>query len=182
MRVIAGTLAGRRLKSVDIPGLRPTTDRVRESIFNILENRIDFEGMKVLDLFAGTGALGIEAISRGALRCDFVEINRRAVTVIAENLRDLGIDDRGSVVQRDALKFISGSDTVYDLVFADPPYASTVFDRLVQDLFTLGRIRREGLLVLEHGGFMKGSDRGSAVVVTRRTFGDTGVTIYGHRE
>ena len=178
MRVIGGELKGRRLKSIDTPGLRPTTDRVRESIFNILENMIEFDRMKVLDLFAGTGALGIEALSRGAARCDFVDMNRRSVAVIAENLRDLGLDERGSAMQRDALRFIAGTETTYDLVFADPPYTSTVFDRLVRDLFTLGRVRENGLLILEHGGFMRGFDKGSAEVVTQRTFGDTGVTIY----
>jgi len=178
MRVIAGTLRGRQLRSIDSPGLRPTTDRVRESIFNILTSRISFGGLMVLDLFAGTGALGIEALSRGAAHCDFVEMNGRAANTIQRNLTELGLRQQGKVLQRDALRHIIGAEQQYDLVFADPPYAATIFDRLVHDLFTLGRIRSGGLLVLEHSGFMQGRSTDVAVLETTRHFGDTGVSIY----
>jgi len=181
MRIIGGTFGGRRLKSIEAPGLRPTTDRVRESVFNILESRIEIERAHVLDLFAGTGALGIEALSRGAAHCHFVESNRRAVAVIHENLQDLGLADRALVLHRDALRHIHATDAVYDLMFADPPYAATVFDRLVHDIFSQGRLSSGGLLVLEHSGFMKGRATDLFEVVTERSFGDTGVTIFRAR-
>lgn len=182
MRVIAGTLRGRQLRSIDSPGLRPTTDRVRESIFNILNSRITFNELIVLDLFAGTGALGIEALSRGAAHCDFVEMNGRAASTIQRNLNELGLRDRGTVLQRDALRHIVGTKQQYDLVFADPPYAATIFDRLVHDLFTLGRIRSGGFLVLEHSGFMQGRSTDVALLETTRHFGDTGVSVYQGKE
>lgn len=178
MRVIGGILGGRRLKSIESPGLRPTTDRVRESMFNILESRIELEGAVVLDLFAGTGALGIEALSRGASHCDFVETNRRAATVIHENLESLGLADRALVLNRDALRHIHSTESVYDIIFADPPYAAPVFDRLVHEIFSHNLILPGGLFVLEHSGFMQGRGSDIAEVVTERTFGDTGVTIY----
>ena len=182
MRVIAGTLRGRQLRSIDSPGLRPTTDRVRESIFNILNSRITCGGLMVLDLFAGTGALGIEALSRGAEHCDFVEMNGRAASIIQQNLNELGLRDRGTVLQRDALRHVVGTEQSYDLVFADPPYAATIFDRLVHDLFALGRVRGGGLLVLEHSGFMQGRSTDVALLETTRHFGDTGVSIYRKKD
>jgi 16S rRNA (guanine966-N2)-methyltransferase len=178
MRIIAGNLGGRRLKSIDAPGLRPTTDRVRESIFNILAARIDFEGIAVLDLFAGTGALGIEALSRGAARCEFVEQNRRTASLIGENLDALGLAAQSRVVVRDALACLRSADVQFDLVFADPPYAATIFDQLVHDLFSLGRITDQGLLVLEHSSFMRGRSTDVAELVAEKSFGDTGVSIY----
>jgi 16S rRNA (guanine966-N2)-methyltransferase len=179
MRIIAGELRGRVLKSAQTSMLRPTTDRVRESVFNILAARIDFDGLAVLDLFAGTGALGIEALSRGAARCDFVESDRKAAAVIKENLSTLGLVGRSRVVQRDALKFLAESDATYDLIFADPPYAATIFDRLTRDVVTLGRLAPEGLFVLEHSSAMRALAAHGGEVVAARTFGETGILILG---
>jgi 16S rRNA (guanine966-N2)-methyltransferase len=125
MRVIAGSAKGRRLLAPDVPGLRPTSDRVREAMFDILEARGLVEDAIVLDLFAGSGALGIEALSRGATAVTFVEQERRAVAVIEHNLELTGY--RGSpgvrVVRADAVGWTTahGRGTV-DLVLADPPY------------------------------------------------------------
>lgn len=182
MRVIAGSLRGRTLKSTQTAMLRPTTDRVRESIFNILAARFEFEGAAALDLFAGTGALGIEALSRGAATCEFIESDRRASAVIADNLRTLGLESRGRVGTRDAMKFIAGPGDRYDLIFADPPYAAAIFERLVRDLFANGRLSPEGLLVLEHAGTMTPPAAAGAELILSRGFGDTGISIYGVRE
>jgi len=178
MRIIAGSLRGRTLKSTQTAMLRPTTDRVRESIFNILAARFEFEGAQALDLFAGTGALGIEALSRGAAACDFVESDRRASAVITDNLRTLGVASRGRVTTRDALKFLEETDRPYDLIFADPPYAATIFERLVRDIASKGRLSREGLFVLEHAGAMAAPSGAGLELVTTRGFGDTGISIY----
>jgi 16S rRNA (guanine966-N2)-methyltransferase len=178
MRIIAGTHGGRRLKSIDAPELRPTTDRVRESIFNMLASRIEFEGARVLDLFAGTGALGIEALSRGAVSCTFVEKNRKTAAVIRENLATLDLLDNNQIVIGDVLAFLRDNTGQFDLVFADPPYAAAIFDRLVHDLFSLQRIADDGLFVLEHGSFMKGARSQLAEIIVEKSFGDTGVTVY----
>jgi 16S rRNA (guanine966-N2)-methyltransferase len=178
LRIIAGELGGRRIRSVERPGLRPTTDRVRESVFSMLGARIDFDGIDVLDLFAGTGALGIEALSRGARRCTFVEKDRRTAMLIEENLRELGLADRSAVSVRDALAFVGECDATFDLILADPPYAATTFDRLVHDVFSRGLLRAGGLLLLEHSSAMQPRPAAGAQIVLTRAFGDTGVTLY----
>jgi 16S rRNA (guanine966-N2)-methyltransferase len=179
MRIIAGDLRGRVLKSTQTSMLRPTTDRVRESVFNILAARIEFDGLTVLDLFAGTGALGIEALSRGASHCDFVETDRKAVAVIKENIATLGLGDRSRVVQRDAVKYLSGCDTAYDLIFADPPYAATIFDRLLREVLTGAALVPGGLFVLEHSSAMRGLTVTGGHIVAERVFGETAVMVVG---
>ena len=161
--------------------LRPTTDRVRESIFNILAARFEFEGAAVLDLFAGTGALGIEALSRGGATCEFVESDRRAASVIADNLRALGLESCGKVVARDAMKFIAAPGGGYDLIFADPPYAAPLFEPLVRGVFAGEMLAPEGLFVLEHAGGMTPPTAPGAELLLARGFGDTGIAIYGVR-
>lgn len=182
MRVIAGELGGRKLRSIDRPGLRPTTDRVRESIFNMLVARIDFEGIELLDLFAGTGALGIEAISRGAARAHFVEQDRRSVAVIQENLDTLGIAESCSVAATDAIRFLEKTDRSFDLIMADPPYAAPLFERLLELIFARAILAPGGLFVLEHASAMRTPAPAEARIVVEKTSGETGVTVYGWGE
>ena len=121
-RIVAGAAGGRRL-AVPARGTRPTTDRVREALFNVLTARIDFDGLRVLDLYAGSGALGLEALSRGAGSVLLVDNDRRAVAVIAANVDAVGLD--GAIVRRSAVTaMLTGPppDGPADLVFADPPY------------------------------------------------------------
>ena len=119
-RIIAGVAGGRRL-SVPPRGARPTTDRVREAVFNVLAARTDFDGLAVLDLYAGSGALGLEALSRGAASVLFVESDRRAADVIARNIETVGL--AGATVRRGAVTAVlAGGGGPVDLVFADPPY------------------------------------------------------------
>ena len=130
MRVITGTARGKRLK--ELPGLdtRPTTDRVKEGLFNIIQ--FDIEGRRVLDLFAGTGQLGIEALSRGAAFCDFVDRNPAAVKIVRENLQATGLADRGTVHNRDFAAFLPGIRRRYDLIFLDPPYALPALEQALE--------------------------------------------------
>ncbi len=120
MRVVAGELGGRKLVSPDGTSTRPTTDRVREAMFNALGSAGLVDGALVADLFAGTGAIGIEALSRGAARCTFVERDRAALRALQENLDALGLGDRSRVLRADATQVASTLDV--DIVFADPPY------------------------------------------------------------
>jgi 16S rRNA (guanine966-N2)-methyltransferase len=120
VRVVAGEYGGRRLEAPPGRGTRPTADRVREALFSILG---DISGARVLDLFAGSGALGIEALSRGAASADFLERDARAARTIRRNLDALGAE--GRVHRRDVFAWLGGvHDVSYDLVFADPPYSS----------------------------------------------------------
>ena len=123
-RIVAGAAGGRRL-AVPPRGTRPTTDRVREAIFNVLASRLDFDGMRVLDLYAGSGALGLEALSRGAASVMFVDSDRRAAEVIARNIEAVGLP--GATVRRGSVETVlaagtSPADSPFDLVLADPPY------------------------------------------------------------
>jgi len=124
MRVVSGGLRGRRIATPEGHAVRPTTDKAREAIFNALGSIDAIRDARVVDLFAGSGALGIEAISRGAADCVFVERDRRASAVIAANLEDLGIAERCRVITGDALAHAGSIEA--DLVLADPPYD---FDR-----------------------------------------------------
>lgn len=148
MRVITGTARGRKLKP--LPGLdtRPTADQVKESLFNILQ--FDIEGRRALDLFAGTGQLGIEALSRGAAWCDFVDVNPAAVKLVRENLTSTGLADRASVTQRDFLAFLQGArGKKYDLVFLDPPYAQTTLERALEAIAAIDIVSQCGIIVCE---------------------------------
>ena len=119
-RIVAGAAGGRRL-AVPPRGTRPTTDRVREALFNVLAARLDFDGLRVLDLYAGSGALGLEALSRGAASVTFVEKDRRAAEVINGNIGTVGLP--GATVRRGVVATVlAGAATPMDLVFADPPY------------------------------------------------------------
>ena len=121
MRVITGTARGRRLKELQGMETRPTTDKVKESLFSIIQ--FDIEGRRVLDLFAGTGQLGIEALSRGAAEAVFVDRRPDAVRLVQENLALCGFTDRARVKSGDALTYLKSGEK-FDLIFLDPPYAA----------------------------------------------------------
>lgn len=147
MRVITGTARGRKLK--DLPGrdTRPTTDKVKESIFNIVQ--FDVEGRRVLDLFAGTGQLGIEALSRGAERCVFVDASRAAAAVVKENVAAIGFEAQSRVVQSDALSFLSSCREKFALAFLDPPYASNLLDEALTRIAEIDIMLENGIIVCE---------------------------------
>lgn len=133
MRVVAGSLRGRPIVAPEGMATRPTTDRVREATFNSLDSWGAIDGAVVADLFAGSGALGIEALSRGARSCTFVERDRDALRAIRANVDKLGLSDRTSVVAGDAMSVVVTLRGV-DLVLVDPPYGFTAWDRLLAAL------------------------------------------------
>ena len=147
MRVIAGTLKGRRLTAPTWEGLRPTSDKLRETLFNLLAPRMP--GARLVDGYAGTGAVGIEAISRGASDVTFVEHDRRARELIARNIADCGIAEGYAIIGSTVLHAIETlrDGPAFDIVFLDPPYASDIHDVLQ----TVGAIVKEdGLVIVEH--------------------------------
>lgn len=147
MRIISGTARGRRLK--ELPGLdtRPTTDKVKESIFNIIQ--FDIEGRRVLDLFGGTGQMGIEALSRGALHADFVDRSPAAAAVIRQNLTAAGFGEQAQVFQRDWRAFLSGCREKYGLIFLDPPYQSTLLEDALETIAAIDILAGRGIIVCE---------------------------------
>jgi 16S rRNA (guanine966-N2)-methyltransferase len=167
IRIIAGEFKGRRLKTPASDKIRPTADRVREAWFSILQRSL--RGARVLDMYAGSGALGFEALSRGAATADFVEVHRAALAALRANIKTLHVTDRTAVHRADALKF-AGQLTPgqYDVAFADPPYASEQAALLVA-IFRMTPFAR--VFSIEHPADqpIPGDD-------TRR-YGDTGVTF-----
>lgn len=144
MRVITGTARGRRLLEPKGMDIRPTTDMVKEAVFNILQN--DIEGRRVLDLFAGTGQLGIEALSRGAREVVFADTSDAAVKLVRENLARCGLAAR--VERADARAFI-GPEGKFDLVFLDPPYDSALIDEILQKIVQVDILADGGIIVCE---------------------------------
>lgn len=144
MRVITGTARGRKLKTPETYDIRPTTDNVKESVFNIIQ--FDIEGRRVLDLFAGTGQLGIECLSRGAREVVFVDQNRDAVRIIRENLKTCGMS--APVFQTDALSFLRGAGK-FDLIFLDPPYDSGLYEPVLESINLVDILSYGGIIVCE---------------------------------
>ena len=152
MRVIGGESRGRRLKAPRGLATRPTLARIRESIFSRLAARMDISGLKVLDLFAGTGSLGIEALSRGAATVTFVDSARAATLVIEHNLEQLGLKDRGRILESDvyrALSRLSDEGEKFDLVFLDPPYARGFGDKVMAVLVGKGLLKNDSWVATE---------------------------------
>lgn len=147
MRVITGTARGRKLK--ELPGLatRPTTDKVKESIFNIVQ--FDIEGRRVLDLFGGTGQLGVEALSRGAEHVTFVDLSKSAAGVIRDNVDSCGFSGRARVVQGDALAYLSACREKFGLVFLDPPYESGLLEKTLETIAAIDIMAGNGIIVCE---------------------------------
>ena len=177
MRVIAGTAKGRSLK-VPRDVARPTTDRVRESLFGLLSAVI--EGSRVLDLYAGSGALGLEALSRGAASCTFVDQHRGAIKTIGENLSKTSLEN-GRVVLGDALSFLKGEVNSYDLVFADPPYPDGLSD-LAGDLVSLDGwqnwLSEDGFLIVERESVGEIPPAKGLEIVKQRDYGRSRILIY----
>ena len=150
MRIISGIYGGRRLSPPKNITARPTTDFAKESLFNLLNNRMDFEGIDMLDLFAGTGGIGIECVSRGAREVTAVEIAHVQQNWIISCCRQLGIKNL-SVIRGDVFKFLSACRTKYDLIFADPPYALEALPTLPDVVLERDILKENGWLVIEHG-------------------------------
>ncbi len=176
IRIIAGALKGRRLASPDWPGLRPTSDRLRETLFNVLAETV--VGARVLDGFAGTGAVGIEAISRGAAHVTFVERDARAVELIGENLGRCAVTGGYTILRADLAAAPEGMRAGFDVVFLDPPYAMAPGDAVetVAPLVASG-----GRLVIEHARRSVPAASIAGVVLTRTlTAGDSALSFYRH--
>ena len=144
MRVISGSVRGRRLKTPENYDIRPTTDNVKESLFNIIQ--FDIEGRRVLDLFAGTGQLGIECLSRGADSVVFIDQSREAVKIIRENLKACGLS--APVLQQGALSYLRGCGS-FDLIFVDPPYDSGLYEPVLNVINSVDILSDGGIIVCE---------------------------------
>ena len=147
LRIIGGAHRGRRLHFPDGKGLRPTADRVRETLFNWLQGELT--GRRVLDLFAGSGALGIEALSRGAGHVVFIEQARQAASQLRDNLRLIGAELTSDVIQADARRWLNTAEGSFDLVFLDPPFAANLLGPACHQLESAGLLNQHAWLYLE---------------------------------
>jgi len=151
MRIIAGTAKGLKLKAPRGDAVRPTADKVKEALFSILGPKVI--GAVAADLFAGSGALGIEALSRGADLCIFVDISKKHLAITGDNLKRAGLNARSRLLGMsavDALKLISGGHLQLDLIFIDPPYHSNLVPKTLQIIRELRLLKDDGLIVVEH--------------------------------
>jgi 16S rRNA (guanine(966)-N(2))-methyltransferase RsmD len=152
MRIISGIYSGRTLQSKVPDGTRPTTDMAREALFNALHHLIDFEGITMLDLYAGTGAIGIEALSRGAGLVQFVESGFKQYSIIKENVNSLGIESSKYKIIKmrtlDYLKKYSG-EMQFDMIFADPPYAINEYNDILFIVLQKNMLKDDGILIFE---------------------------------
>ena len=146
MRVITGSARGRRLKELEGLETRPTTGKVKEALFSVIQ--FDIEGRRVLDLFAGTGQLGIGALSRGAECAVCGERRRDALQVIRENLEACGMTDKARVVNGDAMSYLKSGEK-FDLIFLDPPYASGLLEQALEEIVRFDICRKHGIIVAE---------------------------------
>lgn len=179
MRVIAGALKGRRLQAPDWPGLRPTSDKLRETLFNVLAARVP--GARILDGYAGTGAVGIEALSRGAAHVTFVERDPRALRLVESNLALCGVSDRYAIIRArftETQRLLAGQ--AFDVIFLDPPYGALELSAALDSASPF--VSEDTLLVIEHAKRDAPADGTPTLVRTRAlTSGDSALAFYRTR-
>ena len=175
VRLISGIYGGRKIEAPDNSRTHPMSERIRNALFNSLGKSVD--GAVVLDAFAGTGAIGLEALSRGAKTITFVEKDRIAQKILTNNITTLGAEDKTDIIRTTVHNWINSdlSDTQFDLIFADPPYHDTQFST-VSELF--GLLKPGGLMVLSHPGRGEIPTKTGVVVVDNRSYGNAYLTFY----
>lgn len=181
MRIISGKYRGKEVFGYQLEGTRPTQDRIKESVFAMIQNEV--RDAKVLDLFAGTGNLGLEALSNGARHCTFVDNNQKAVQTIKKNIHNLNIPtDQHKVILSDYQAFLNQDKESYDVIFLDPPYRYTVLPELLNDLVTKGKITSGGIVVCEYeqGNLIESVQ--NLVQIKDRKYGYKRITIYKREE
>lgn len=182
MRIVGGAYRGIPLSSPQGTSTRPTSDRVRESLFNILSHnfeQLDWEQMRVLDLFAGTGALGLEAISRGAAFCIFVEQSPEARGIIRDNIEKLNLTGKTRLFRRDATNLgASGTSGLFNLVFADPPYGHSLGEKAMEQTLKEGWLAPDALFILEESKRSAITIPEGFQLIDSREYGDTVIYFF----
>ena len=181
MRIITGLFKGAKLKTLKGDSVRPTLDRVKESIFSILENLFkasDFEfeaieNKKVLDLFSGTGNLGLESLSRGASSITFVDKSTLSLNVLKDNIESLKVKDKCQVIKSDSVKFIDRITDKFDLIFLDPPYNQGFVKIILNKIDKNEILNINGIIVIEHSKHEEiNFDLGSLIVFRQERYGE----------
>jgi len=180
VRIIAGAVKGRRLAVPSAPGLRPTSDRARETLFNVLAPRI--AGAVFLDAFAGSGAVGIEALSRGARHAAFVERGTRVIDVLRANLQMCGLESRATLIRapwKVAVARLVQQGLVFDIAFFDPPYDWELAHTCLQDVRSAGLLAADGVAIIEHRGTTPPQTPDGWEALRTVDVGDTSFAFFG---
>lgn len=182
MRVIAGSARGIRLMAPAGEQTRPTADRVKEALFSIIASRRELVGARVLDICAGTGSLGIEALSRGAASCSFIEQNRPVLEVLQRNLGRAGLASKGECLALEALSglnLLARKGKRFDICFFDPPYSSNLYKPVIEALSSFALLADDALLVAECSSRSLLADNvGELVKIDSRIYGDTALEFF----
>ena len=179
MKVISGTLKGRNIEGYNLDGTRPTMDRVKESLFAMIQNNV--KGSVVLDLFAGSGQLGIEAISNGANNCYFIDNNKEVIKVLNKNISNLNIKNNSKVILSDwkkALNEFSVQNIKFDLILVDPPYDYNVYEKILDKVSSLNLLNENGLIVLEHANLKFKDTYNNLTLYKEKRYGSKSINIY----
>ena len=178
MRIITGIYKGRVLTTLPDKRVRPVTDRVKSTIYNVLQSRLDLRDAHILDLFAGSGSLGLEAISRGAKDAVFVDEDREVLDTIERNAESLGCLENCALVQTDAQAFIERSEDRFDLIFADPPYAYGHVALLPPLIMNRQLLKKEGFLIIEHEKRVQFAEDPLYHIAVQKEFGITRISFF----
>lgn len=181
MRIITGEFRGRKIDAPFGNDVRPTSDKVKESIFNILMH--DVPDSVCCDLFAGCGNLGLEAISRGATKCYFCDNSRDSIKYIKGNIEKCGAEDRSKVIIGDYMKCLQRIREKVDIFFVDPPYGSGLYEKCLAEIDSLDLLADTGIIIAEHDKYLELPDEIQGLVKFReKRYGGTVISLYGHRE
>ncbi len=179
MRVITGEARGRRLITLEGEDVRPTTEKVKEAIFSAIQ--FDIQGRRFLDLFAGSGQMGIEALSRGAESATFVDSSRRAVDIVRKNLNSVGFYDRAKVLHTDSLSFLEMNSDMYDIVFLDPPYGTGLLQEVLPKVFE--NVKKTAVIIVENPENEEIFENyGEFMLDRQKHYGKIKVSMYRHRD
>lgn len=176
MRVISGLLKGRNYEGYNIDGTRPTMDRVKESIFGTIQNEL--KGSTFLDLFAGSGGIGIEAISNGANICYFIDNNNEVIKVLNKNINNLNIKDKSRIILSDWKKFLNETNEKFDIIYVDPPYKYDVYEKIINKVNELKLLKDNGFLILEHPNLKLAEKYDNLILYKTKKYGNKSVNIY----
>lgn len=176
MRIIAGKAGGLKLKSLKGRDVRPTLDRVKESMFNIIAFYL--AGTEVLDLFSGFGNLGIEALSRGAKKADFVEFKKSHLNIIQENLAKAKLLEQAELYRQDVYSYLKNCNKNYDLIFMDPPYEKNMTVEAIELILENDLLKKDGLIISEKSAAEKATKFDDLDIIKNKTYGNSLLTIY----
>ena len=175
MRVIAGIRKGLKLKSPDDESVRPTTDRVKESVFNIIQRYLPSD--RVLDLFAGSGALGIEALSRRSKHCVFVDSGKKSLSLVRENVKLSGFSDCAELILSDSLSYLNGACKPFDIIFLDPPYNKGLLAPVLDKIYERNLLCDDGIILVETEKNGETAEHIGFYVLRKALYGKTVITV-----